>query len=91
VFDVTSGRKYYGPEGGYHIFAGRDAADSMYTGCFKVECLKEQNGKPRTPEQQKEVEDWITFYSTHKDYFRVGTIAKDQGEEEEVLPVQQEV
>ncbi|CAK7262842.1 hypothetical protein SEPCBS119000_000192 [Sporothrix epigloea] len=34
VFDVSAGRKYYGPGGSYHYFAGVDASRGFVTGCF---------------------------------------------------------
>lgn len=43
LYDVTRGKSYYGPNGGYHIFAGRDASRSFVTGCFDVndeKCIK---------------------------------------------------
>ena len=37
VFDVSAGRHYYGPGGGYSFFAGRDGARAFVTGCFGEE------------------------------------------------------
>ncbi|KAF2104671.1 cytochrome b5 [Rhizodiscina lignyota] len=34
IYDVTAGARVYGPGGGYHFFAGRDAARAFVTGCF---------------------------------------------------------
>lgn len=34
IYDVTAGKKTYGPGGMYHVFAGRDAARGYVTGCF---------------------------------------------------------
>ncbi|KAG6308166.1 hypothetical protein E4U45_002166 [Claviceps purpurea] len=34
IYDVSNGRRMYGPGGSYHFFAGRDAARGFVTGCF---------------------------------------------------------
>jgi predicted heme/steroid binding protein len=34
IFDVSAGRRTYGPGGSYSIFAGRDATRAFVTGCF---------------------------------------------------------
>ncbi|KAG5925030.1 hypothetical protein E4U42_004481 [Claviceps africana] len=34
IYDVSNGRRMYGPGGSYHALAGRDAARAFVTGCF---------------------------------------------------------
>ncbi|GAO16244.1 uncharacterized protein UV8b_08242 [Ustilaginoidea virens] len=34
IYDVSGGRRMYGPGGSYSVFAGRDAARGFVTGCF---------------------------------------------------------
>ena len=36
VYDVSRGKEYYGPGGGYSFFAGRDASRAYVTGKFEV-------------------------------------------------------
>jgi len=44
VFDVTKSPKFYGPGGGYHIFAGRDATRAFVTGCFDSDATPDMRG-----------------------------------------------
>lgn len=39
VFDVTSGRNFYGPGGPYENFAGRDASRGLACGSFDEDML----------------------------------------------------
>ena len=41
VFDVTSGRNFYGPGGPYQNFAGRDASRGLACGSFDEDMLTE--------------------------------------------------
>ncbi|KAG9229154.1 putative membrane steroid-binding protein 2 [Amylocarpus encephaloides] len=34
IYDVSAGRRHYGPKGAYHFFAGADASRGFVTGCF---------------------------------------------------------
>jgi predicted heme/steroid binding protein len=38
IFDVTAGKKHYGPEGGYGYFSGKDASRAFVSGCFNDDC-----------------------------------------------------
>ena len=44
VFDVSASPHIYGPGGGYHFFAGRDAARAYVSGCFKDDLTHDLRG-----------------------------------------------
>ena len=46
VFDVTSGRQFYGPGGPYSNFAGRDASRGLAHGSFDEDMLTEDLDGP---------------------------------------------
>ena len=46
VFDVTSGRQFYGPGGPYSNFAGRDASRGLAFGSFDEDMLTKDLGGP---------------------------------------------
>ncbi|TKA26596.1 hypothetical protein B0A50_04704 [Salinomyces thailandicus] len=44
IYDVTAGRRIYGPGGSYHVFAGKDAARGFITGCFEEDATPDLRG-----------------------------------------------
>ncbi|KAG8999091.1 hypothetical protein FRB93_013361 [Tulasnella sp. JGI-2019a] len=72
VYDVTKGRRVYGPGGGYHQFAGKDAARAYVTGCFKIHQTHDVRGF--NADEKKALQKWKDFYANHKDYRKVGTV-----------------
>ncbi|VDB84603.1 unnamed protein product [Peniophora sp. CBMAI 1063] len=68
VFDVTAGRNFYGPDGMYGNFAGRDASRGMAKQSFDVEMLTDID-KPLdklddlTPEEIENMRGWIEHFS----------------------------
>ena len=44
IYDVSAGRRIYGPGGSYHVFAGRDAARGFITGCFAEDATPDLRG-----------------------------------------------
>jgi len=80
VYDVTKGSRFYGPEGPYSTFAGRDATRALAT--FDVVAVKEEwdQHDDLTPSQMSSVQEWEIQFSERYDF--VGKLVKD-GEEGE--------
>ena len=64
IFDVTSGRNFYGPGGPYANFAGRDASRGLAHGSFDEDMLTEDLNGPLDPlddldvEQKEALQGW---------------------------------
>lgn len=78
IYDVTSGEKFYGKDGKYHLFAGRDVTRALSTGCLEEKCLGPvTSGTPsddfRLNEKAvKEGKKWLAFFQTHDSYSHIG-------------------
>lgn len=71
VFDVTRGRDYYGPGGGYEFFSGVDGSRAFVSGNFKPDGLIEDISD-LTNQDYIGLRDWVDFYA--KDYKYIGKL-----------------
>uniref|UniRef100_A0A1Y1MCK6 Cytochrome b5 heme-binding domain-containing protein n=1 Tax=Photinus pyralis TaxID=7054 RepID=A0A1Y1MCK6_PHOPY len=71
VYDVSKGRKHYGPGETYNVFVGRDASRSFVTGKFKdAEASDDVIGL--TNKELLSLDNWVKFYE--KQYTKVGKV-----------------
>ncbi|KZT20696.1 cytochrome b5 [Neolentinus lepideus HHB14362 ss-1] len=68
VFDVTAGRNFYGPNGMYGNFAGRDATRGMAKQSFDIEMLTPidqplDKCDDFTPEEIENMKGWFDHFS----------------------------
>ena len=78
VFDVTSGRNFYGPGGPYENFAGRDASRGLASGSFDEDMLTKNLEGPLDnleglgPEELDALKGWEERFS--EKYLVVGKL-----------------
>ncbi|KAB5595559.1 hypothetical protein CTheo_1020 [Ceratobasidium theobromae] len=75
VYDVTEGRRIYGPGGSYHQFAGKDAARAYTTGCFKTHITHDIRGL--NEKELKSLAHWKKFFAKHEKYKHIGWVQHD--------------
>ncbi|MBQ5153786.1 cytochrome b5 domain-containing protein [Macrococcus caseolyticus] len=68
VFDVTSGKAHYGPQGSYAAFAGRDASRGLAKHSFDPEMLTPLDQpidtlSDITESEREALEQWEEFFS----------------------------
>ncbi|GMF41289.1 unnamed protein product [Phytophthora fragariaefolia] len=78
LYDVTmNGAEFYGPDGMYGQFAGRDASKALACMSLEEEALANPSIADLTPEQRKTLDDWIKRFEGK--YAVVGTLVAAAG------------
>ncbi|KAI9105963.1 cytochrome b5-like heme/steroid binding domain-containing protein [Phlyctochytrium arcticum] len=72
IYDVSAGPQFYGKDGSYNHFSGRDASRSYITGCQDDHLTHDLRGLSEA--QIKSLEVWEQFYQTSNKYFKVGEV-----------------
>lgn len=87
VYDVSSNPKSYGPLGGYHFFAGKDAARAFVTGCFKTDLTHDLRGLEEDYEDVEEtVRGWQKYFENSHKYWKIGTVEHESLEGKPLWP-----
>jgi len=73
VFDVSSGDKFYGDNGGYSMLAKKDASRAFGTGNFSPEGLIDDL-RDLQPGQCVGINSYLEFYLSHDEYRFVGLL-----------------
>ena len=80
IYDVSAGAKFYGEDGSYHMFAGKDVTRALSTGCKEEECLV-RSTEGLSKKQINEGKRWLSFFQLHDKYPFVGTLEEDSRED----------
>lgn len=87
MFDVTPGRNFYGPEGPYENFAGRDASRGLAMGSFDEDMLTKDLDGPLDKlegfgwDEEEAIRGWEEQFEAK--YLVVGKLVAVGEEEEE--------
>lgn len=76
VYDVSAGKKFYGPGGPYQNFGGHDVTYSLSTGCRTDDCLF-MSVEDLDEKLMKEGKRWLSFFHLHDKYPLVGKLDTD--------------
>lgn len=81
VYDVTKGRNFYGPDGAYGNFAGRDASRGLAKGSFDLDMLTPIDQPldtldDLTPQEWEALRDWQGLFESK--YIHVGKLVNDE-------------
>ena len=78
VFDVSDGRNFYGPDGPYANFAGRECGVALAKMSFDTEHLDDLAGcKDLNYGEKDELDGWINKFTYHRNYPVKGRLVTD--------------
>lgn len=82
VYDVSSGAKFYGENGRYPYYAGRDITYALSKACTTEECAETLTDPLQMSKKEAlEAKKWLSFFHLHDTYGLVGRLEDDPLEE----------
>jgi len=81
VFDVSRGRTFYGPDGPYGLFAGRDASRALAKNSLEQKDLDNADLEDLTPDERESLNGWVENYKWK--YIDVGWLVTEEGKKAE--------
>ncbi|KAK3099425.1 hypothetical protein FSP39_004154 [Pinctada imbricata] len=90
VFDVTRGKRFYGPGGPYGVFAGRDASRGLATFSLTEEAIRDEfdDLTDLSSMQMESVREWEMQFTEKYDY--VGRLLKPGEQPREYTDTEEE-
>jgi predicted heme/steroid binding protein len=78
VYDVSAKDNFYGEDGRYSLFVGKDATHAFATGCLQdtEECVNPST-EGLDKKELREIDRWVELYETHDKYTFVGFLVED--------------
>uniref|UniRef100_A0A7S2KVC3 Cytochrome b5 heme-binding domain-containing protein n=1 Tax=Leptocylindrus danicus TaxID=163516 RepID=A0A7S2KVC3_9STRA len=74
VYDVTSGRRFYGEGAPYSVFAAKDATGSLASGKFDEESANAVNYAELKKDEVDGLKHWKQFYAGKEEYVQIGVL-----------------
>jgi membrane-associated progesterone receptor component len=79
VFDVSDGRNFYGPDGPYASFAGRECGVALAKMSFDAAHLDDLAGcKDLSYGEKDELDNWVYKFTYHRNYPIKGRLVADE-------------
>mmetsp|Transcript_21985 Transcript_21985/g.24568 ORF Transcript_21985/g.24568 Transcript_21985/m.24568 type:complete len:184 (-) Transcript_21985:1556-2107(-) len=76
VYDVSRGRGFYGPGGGYASFAGRECSVALAKHGFEPKFFENPDVTTLTPDEVGTLNEWKAFFENKYDH--IGNIVKNK-------------
>lgn len=74
VYDVTTGRRFYGEGASYSVFSAKDATGALASGKFDEESANAVNFANLSKDEIDGLKHWKSFYAEKEEYVQIGVL-----------------